>query len=125
MTIAYWCVLIAILLPYIWVAIARAPGFTLQGNLIPRVVCNSYEGFQQRFYWAHLNALEAIAPFAAAVIIAHNLQAEQSTIDKLALTFIGLRVAHALAYAANVGILRSIFFTSGIVCVIAIFINGA
>ncbi len=55
MTTAYWCVFIVILMPYIWVLFARALGFSLQKNLIPRIASESFEGVQQRFYWAHLN----------------------------------------------------------------------
>ncbi|VAW70336.1 hypothetical protein MNBD_GAMMA09-350 [hydrothermal vent metagenome] len=124
MTIAYWCVFITILLPYVWVAFARAPGFTLQKNRVPRIACDAYEGVQQRFYWAHLNGLEAIAPFSIAVIIAHNLQADQQSIDHLAMIFVGLRIAHALAYAADAGLLRSLLFTGGMVCMVAIFFSG-
>ncbi len=124
MTIAYWCVFIVVLMPYIWVLFARAPRFSLQKNLIPRIASESFEGVQQRFYWAHLNALEAIAPFATVVIIAQNLQAEQSCIDTLALAFVGFRIAHALAYAANMGILRSLFFASAMACMVAIFLSA-
>lgn len=125
MTTAYWCVLIAIILPYIWAAIARIPGLTLQRNLIPRIVSGELSGIRQRSYWAHLNALEAIAPFAAAVIIAHVLGVPQQTIDTLAIVFIGFRIAHALAYFANLGVLRSLVFLGGFGCVIGLFVAAA
>jgi len=124
MTTAYWCVFIVIFLPYIWVLAARLPGFTLENNLRPRVAADSFSGLQQRLYWAHLNALEAIAPFAAVVIIAHNLQLEQSLLDTLAMSFVGFRLAHAVAYAANQGLLRSIMFSGAMISMVSIIIQS-
>jgi len=110
MTTAYWCVLTAILLPYVWVAIARFPGLTLERNLIPRLVAEELTGVRQRSYWAHLNALEAIAPFAAAVIISQLAGVSQDKINMLALTFVGFRIAHALAYISTLGVRRTVMF---------------
>lgn len=125
MTTAYWCVLVTMILPYIWVLIARIPGFTLERNLVPRIVSDSLTGIRQRSYWAHQNALEIIAPFAATVIIAHLLNVEQDRIDNLALAFIGFRVAHAMMYMANQGVLRSLMFVGGVACMITLFVAGA
>lgn len=125
MTTAYWGVLIIILLPLVLGLSARIPTFTLKGNLRPRITADTLTGVQQRLYWAHLNALEAVAPFAAAIIIAHQLNAPQETIDTLALAFIGLRLAHALAYVANLGLIRTFMFIGGIGCVIALFVVAA
>jgi len=124
MTTAYWCVLVIICMPYLWVAIARLPGITLQRNLIPRIVSEELNGARQRTYWAHLNALEVIAPFASAVIIASIMGVQQDRIDNLALTFVGFRIAHALMYVANYGILRTVMFTGGFICVVALFISA-
>ncbi len=125
MTIAYWCVLVTFVLPYIWVAIARIPGITLDKNLIPRIVSESLTGFRQRTYWAHLNALEVAGPFAATVIIGHQLQLNQNTLDTLALVFVGFRVAHAMAYMANQGVLRTLMFAGGFLSIVTIFVKAA
>lgn len=125
MTIAYWCVLTAIILPYILAAIARLPGLTLERNLIPRIVSDDLSGVRQRSLWAHQNALEVIAPFVAAVVIAQILKVPQSTIDTLSIAFIGFRVAHALAYMANLGVLRSLMFLGGMGCIVGLFIAAA
>ncbi len=125
MTTAYWCVLIIIVLPYLLVAIARLPGLTLERNLIPRLVSEEFSGFKQRTYWAHMNALEIIAPFSAAVIIAHLTSVSQATVDTLALTFIAFRIAHALSYMANLGVLRTIMFGGGMICIVVLFVKAA
>lgn len=125
MTTAYWSVLIVIVIPYFLVLMARLPSLTLERNLIPRLVSDEFTGFRQRSYWAHLNALEAIAPFSAAIIIAHMSSVPQATIDTLALTFIVFRVVHALFYIANKGVLRTLSFVGGMTCIILLFIKAA
>ncbi len=125
MTTAYWCVFATFVLPYVLVAIARLPGITLAKNLIPRIASESLTGFRQRTYWAHLNALEVIGPFAATVIIAHILQLNQNTLDTLALVFVGFRIAHAVVYMANQGVLRTVMFAGGFITMVTIFIKAA
>ena len=124
MTTAYWCVLAVIFMPYFWVLSARLPTFSLKQNLLPRPTAEQLTGYQQRFYWAHLNALEAIAPFSAVVIIAHQLQAEQGELNMLAMSFVGLRLAHAFAYVANLGVMRSIIFFAASICMVLIFMTA-
>ena len=125
MTIAYWCILAVIFLPYILVFMSRVPTITLENNLIPRLSAEELTGIQQRLYWAHLNALEAIAPFAAVVIIAHNLQMDPPLLNTLALSFVGLRIAHAIAYSANLGVIRSLIFIATQATMVTIFIKSA
>lgn len=125
MNIAYWCVLIAILMPYGLVIIARFPGTTLESNLIPRIAAESITGYQQRSYWAHLNGLEAIPSFAAAVIIAQMVNVQQDTINTLAMSFIGFRIAHAIGYILNLGVIRSLMWTGGMACVVSMFFSAS
>ena len=125
MQIAHWCVLITILIPYSLVFMARIPGITLEKNLVPRIVSDSLTGVKQRLYWAHLNALEMIAPFTAAVIISQSFSIDQQAIDTLALIFIGFRVGHALMYAANRGVLRTLMFAGGMTCIVLLFLEAA
>jgi uncharacterized MAPEG superfamily protein len=71
MTFAFWCVLVAALLPYVPFSIAARP---LDPNL-PRKGAPNLEGMAARAYGAHFNAFEAFPPFAAAVIISHIVKA--------------------------------------------------
>ncbi len=123
MNTAYWCVLIAILMPYILGLIARFPGTTLESNLIPRISAKSITGYQQRAYWAHQNGLEAIPSFAAAIIIAQITSVSQESINTLAMLFIGFRVAHAIAYISNLGVLRTLMWAGGMACIIKLFLS--
>ena len=68
---AYWCVLIAALLPYLWVFFAKA-GAPKYNNRLPRAWLDKQtDNYKvQRANAAHLNAFEAFAPFAAGVVLA-------------------------------------------------------
>jgi len=83
MTIAFWCVFGAVLLPYVCFGIARnrgrdAQGRRLRDNRNPRDFPNRIQGLAKRAWDAHLNSFESLPGFAAAVIIAHIVQAPQT-----------------------------------------------
>ena len=123
MTFAYWCVLIAMFFPMIWAALAKTgPGFD---NQSPRAYLASLSGWRQRANWAQENALEAFPPFAAAVIIAHNLEIAQSTLNALALTWLILRALHGIFYIMDQATLRSLSWVLAMACVVAFFVLGA
>jgi len=122
MTIAFWCVFVTAFLPYPWAIAWRINRYGLNANLVPRRVQQELSGWRQRAHWAHLNALETFAPFAAVVIIAHLRAAPQALIDGLALAYVGFRIAHGVFYLANLGVLRSLAFFASVACIVAIFL---
>lgn len=69
-------------------------------------------------------SFENFAPFTTAVIIAHQLGAPQTTVDRLAIAFIVFRVAHGVFYLANLGALRSLAFAGGGARRVAIFLSA-
>jgi len=121
MTIGYWCVFIAVLLPYIFLGYARAkvPGYN---NHDPRGYSEKLTGWTRRAYCAQLNGFEAFAPFAAGVIIAHQMVALQSHIDALAVTFIIARILHGILYIADLAALRSLVWFVGFVCMLGLYL---
>ena len=122
MTLAYWMVLVAAMLPYIAVGYAKLrPNYN---NHAPRVGIEQLPPAKQRAYWAHLNAFEAFPPFAAAVIIAHQLQASQGRVDVLALAFVVLRLLYVAAYVANKANLRSVIWMLAVLANVAILFAG-
>nr|MBK7066366.1 MAPEG family protein [Deltaproteobacteria bacterium] len=122
MTTAYWCVLIAGLLPYLAATVAKA-GVKFDNNN-PRDWLAKQEGWRRRANAAQSNGFEALPFFAAAVIVAHLAHAPQGRIDTLALGFIAARVAHFAAYLADVAPLRSLVWMAGLGCTIALFFQG-
>ena len=67
MPLAYWCVLVAAILPLVIVAFAKAGGD--RDNHHPRDSAERLPPARRRAYAAHLNAYENFPFFAAAVII--------------------------------------------------------
>jgi uncharacterized MAPEG superfamily protein len=126
MTVAYGCVFVAAVLPYL-LALSwrvRNPAYGLAANRAPRPFAGTLTGWRQRAHWAHRNGLETFAPFAAVVIVAHQLGAPQARVDTLAATYIGFRLAHAGFYLADLGVARSLVFGGGAVCTGAIFFSA-
>ena len=121
MTNAYWCVLIAAMMPYIFTFIAKFTGGRYN-NFSPREFLEKQEGFRKRANWAQMNSFEAFPPFAAAVIIAHLTGGEQGWIDTLAMAFIGLRVVYGALYIGNFATMRTLVWTAALGCNIALFI---
>lgn len=118
---AYWCILIAALLPYVWVYVAKtaAPKYN---NMNPRAwVAKQTDNYKlQRAYNAHLNALEAFAPFVAGVLMAQFAGVADATIAGLAIAFVALRVLHGVFYLANAALLRSLVWLGSFGCAIAL-----
>ena len=123
MTTAYWCVLAAMCLPYLWIFAAKATAD--YDNVAPRDYLEDLEGWRRRAYWAHKNAFEAFPQFAAAVIIAHLLHADQQTVDLLAVTFVGARLLHGVCYIAELSTMRSLMWLIGFVCVVSMLVSAA
>lgn len=126
MTLAYWCVLAAILLPYIWTGVAKATGgFRPRDNHNPREYLEKLEGPAKRAHWAQLNTFESIPGFMAAVIIAHLAGAPQGQIDTLAVAYIGLRLLYGVLYITNKAALRTLVWGAALACVVGLFIVAA
>lgn len=127
MTIAYWCVLAAILLPYAWTGVAKfTSGFRPRDNHNPRDYLDQLPaGPARRAHWAQLNTFESIPGFMAAVIIAHLAQAPQQAVDALALTYIALRLAYGVLYITDRARLRSLAWAAGVACIVGLFVVAA
>jgi uncharacterized MAPEG superfamily protein len=125
LAVAYSCVLIAALLPYIWVGVAKRSG-ERYNNRDPRGWQTRQQNpLCQRAYAAHLNAFEAFAPFAAGVILAQLAQVPATYIALLAVAFVAFRVLHGLLYLGNRHSLRSLSWVLALACVIALIVLAA
>lgn len=118
MALAYWCILIAALLPYLWVGIAKASGERYD-NRNPRAwQARQDNPRSQRANAAQLNAFEAFAPFAASVLMAQAAGVDAARIGHLAVAFVALRVLHGLFYVFGIAALRSLAWAGGIAVVV-------
>ena len=119
MTNAYWCLMIAGILPYVATGIAKAGGG--YNNRDPRAWLAAQTGRRARANAAQKNSFEAFPFFAAAVLVAVLSHAPQEKIDLYAELFIMARVLYIGAYIFDLALLRSIVWFVGIGCVIALF----
>jgi uncharacterized MAPEG superfamily protein len=123
MPVAYWCVLVAALLPIAWVSYAKLG--VESDNRYPREDYDNLPPAKRRAYAAHQNAYENFPFFAVAVIIAMTLGAAPATVNMLAIAYIVVRVIHGLLYINNIPMLRSVAFTLGLIINVAIFVLPA
>jgi uncharacterized MAPEG superfamily protein len=120
-TLAYWCVLVAALLPMVCAGIAKWGGFD---NNNPRAWLARQTDWRARANAAQANSFEALPFFIGAVIIAHQLGAYQARLDVLAALFVLLRVVYILLYVANQAGLRSVVWVLALAINIAILFAG-
>jgi uncharacterized MAPEG superfamily protein len=120
MTIAYFCVLIMGILPYVATGIAKK-GWEGYDNGLPRQWLAKQTGFRARANAAQANLFESLPLFFAAVIIASISNAPQDRIDILAVGFVLARIAYLICYVANWPTARSIVWLIGIICVVSLF----
>lgn len=118
-TLAYWCVLIAAILPMVCAYIAKSGGMGRskeQGgfdNHDPRAWLQQQTGVQARANAAQANSFEALPFFIGAVVIAHQLGAAQPWLDLLAVLFVLLRGAYIALYVADKATARSMVWAAG------------
>lgn len=123
MTMAYWCVLVVGLLPYV-AALAAKLGVPYD-NHDPRAWLAGLTGWRSRANAAQHNGFEAFPLFAVAVIVAQLTGVGQGRVDALAGGFVAARVAHFAAYVADMPTLRSILWFVGLACILGLFISAA
>src|ERR1700688_3255915 len=116
MSLAYWCILVGGIMPVLTVA---APKWGVRDfdNAEPRAWMDKLSGFRRRADYAHRNHFEAFPFFAAAVLIAVQVEAPQGWIDALAVGFIACRIVYTVLYLRNLPTLRSIAWLLGYLCV--------
>jgi uncharacterized MAPEG superfamily protein len=121
MPIAFWCVLVAGILPVATVAIAKGGGKAFD-NHDPRGWLERQSGRARRADLAHRNHFEAFPFFAAAVLVATHMQAPQARINEMAVVFIIARVLYTVCYLTDRPTLRTLCWTIGFLSAIGIFL---
>ena len=129
-TIAYWCVLVAAILPIVCAGIAKSGMFSTSrrdggyDNNNPRAWLAKQTEWRARANAAQANTFEALPFFFAAVIIAHQLQARQTVVDILAFVFVVLRVAYIMMYVADMAKTRSAIWITALLVNVWILFTG-
>jgi uncharacterized MAPEG superfamily protein len=120
--IAYWCILVAALLPLILVGYAKSGS---RDNNAPRDSAERLAGAKRRAYAAHQNAYENFPFFAVAVVAALSFGASATTVNVWALLYIACRVVYSWLYITDKASLRSAAYGLAFIANIAIFVLPA
>ena len=129
-TVAYWCILVAALLPIACAGIAKWGMFNKPwreggyDNANPRSWLSRQTDWRARANAAQANSFEALPFFIGAVIIAHQLGAHQTRLDILAFVYIVLRVLYIMMYVAGLPAIRSMVWTLALAVNIGILFVG-
>lgn len=129
-TVAYWCVLVAALLPYLCAYLAKSSGLgkpRREGgydNHDPRAWLARQTEWHARANAAQANSFEALPFFIGAVVIAHQLGAPQARVDILAMLFVTLRVIYIAMYVAGLPTVRSAVWAAALLANVAILLAG-
>lgn len=124
MTTPFWCLLFVVLVPYILAAIGgklRVDQLGSLDNQHPRVQAHELRGVAARAYAAQQNAWEAVGIFTAAVVVSHLAGASPAAAASASLAFVLARILHAVAYIANIPVVRSLAFLASLLCCLTLF----
>lgn len=119
MPLAYWCILVAALMPLGLVGYAKSSS---RDNNAPRDAAERLSGPKRRAYAAHQNAYENFPFFAVAVVAALSFGANVTTVNVLAVLFIAFRVIYSALYINDIPTARSAAYLGGFLCTVAIFV---
>lgn len=126
LTVAYWAVLVAALLPIVCAGIAKWGAFGRSrrdggyDNHDPRAWLARQSDWRARANGAQANSFEALPFFIGAVIIAHQGGAMQLRLDVLAFVWVVLRLTYILLYVADLATARSLVWMLALAVNIAI-----
>ncbi len=129
-TAAYWCLLVAAILPILCAGLAKAGTFTKPrkdggyDNHNPRAWLARQTDWRARANAAQANTFEALPFFFAAVIIAHQLGALQTRVDILCFLWLLLRSLFVIAYVGDMAMVRTGLWTGALLINIAILFAG-
>lgn len=129
-TVAYWCVLIAALLPMgcAWLAKSGSFGKSRKDggfdNRDPRAWMARQTDWRARANSAQANSFEGLPFFIGAVIIAHLLGAGQTLLDMLALLYVMLRIFYIMMYVSDMPTVRSVVWAAAFLVNIGILFVG-
>jgi len=120
---SYICIIISLFIPLASAAYAK---FSVRGydNSTPREFLNSLQGKAKRAHHAQNNFYETFPAFAVGVVAAHQLNANASTIDALAITYLIARIFYAFFYVIDKSVLRTLSWTTAFGAIIGLYLIG-
>lgn len=120
MNIAHLCMVVAGLLPIVCAGIAKYGMFGKPAsaggydNRDPRAWLARQSAWRARANAAQANSFEALPFFIGAVVMAFQLGADPSRIDRLAMVFVALRIVYIGLYVGGHASLRSLVWAAAL-----------
>lgn len=117
LTLAHWAVVVAAFLPIVCAGIAKWGAFGRSrkdggyDNHQPRDWLARQSSWRARANAAQANSFEALPFFIGAVIIAHQIGADQARLDGLAMLFVLLRLVYIGLYVGDRATSRTLVWT--------------
>lgn len=111
--IAYACILLVALLPYLWTSLAKKTNERYDNHDPRGWQARQSDPRSQRAYAAHLNGFEVFPAFAAAVLMAQVAGVSPPWVAVLAVVVAVARVLHGLFYVRDIPTLRSLAWLVG------------
>jgi len=126
MSVAIICVIMAGFLPFVAAGMAKFGPVENNANEPfdnnqPREWLAKQTGLRARANAAQANTFESLPFFYAAVILALMFEAPEERVDVLAVTYLIARIAYIICYIQDWPNTRSLVWTLGLVCTVAIF----
>ncbi len=121
MPIAYYCLLVILILPFVplyWVK-----GEKTYDNTNPRESYKSLTGRAARAIACHQNHLEGLLFFAVAFFTAVAFNAPGEIINTASLGFVCARIAYTVFYIQDKANARSLAWTGGLLFILALFLS--
>ena len=116
MTTPVWCLLVAVILPYVWAGTGGDYKKQQFGSIDanhPRAQSAALKEAGARANAAQLNSWEALPVFGAAVTVAHLAGADAGLSVAASILFVAARVLHGVFYIRDLAPLRSLSFVVG------------
>ena len=125
MAIAFWCLLVAILMPPTFAAIAKATAEGRYNNKSPRVFLEKQSGLSRRADWAQRNSFEILPAFVSGVFAAIAAGVDEQWLARLAVLFVVTRVLYGVCYLKDWASLRSLCWFAGFFCCLGLLVMAA
>lgn len=125
MAIAFWCLLVAVLMPPGFAAIAKATASGRYNNRAPREFLEQQSGLSRRADWAQRNSFEALPGFLAGVFAAVAAGVDERWLAGLSLAFIAARVLYGFCYLKGWASARTLCWFAGFVCCLGLLVLAA
>lgn len=125
MAVAFWCLLVAIILPPTFAAIAKATAEGRYNNNSPREFLERQTGLSRRADWAQRNSFEILPAFLAGVFAAIAAGVDEQWLARLSVFFVVTRILYGICYLKDWGNARSLCWFTGFFCCLGLLIMAA